>query len=144
MRKFVMSASAVRRSAVVIGAALAVLLSPGHPGDAATHAARAASAETAVASATEIVVLEAPGCIYCPIFRRDVLPAYQASARARTAPLRFLDLNDEAADKLPLVGPVTVVPTVVILREHREVARIPGYIGPDNFFHTVDSVLGVP
>jgi thioredoxin-related protein len=44
----------------------------------------------------ELVVMEAPGCIYCTIFRRDVLPAYQSSERARDVPIRFLDINDEA------------------------------------------------
>ena len=131
---------ALRRLATVVLVALAALLPTPEHGDAATRADAMLSAGPPV----EIVVLEAPGCIYCPIFRRDVLPAYQASARARTAPLRFVDLNDEAADRLPLDGPVTIVPTVIILREHREVGRIPGYVGPDNFFHTVDSVLGAP
>lgn len=128
-----------RRSSLIAAVALLAGLLPGMGRTgAATNVAAAVSGDAAV----EIIVLEAPGCIYCPIFRRDVLPAYQSSSRARTAPLRFLDLNDEAADKLPLEGPVTIVPTVIILKEHREVGRIPGYIGPDNFFHTVDSVLG--
>lgn len=130
--------TATRRAldtAIVGLAAIACLTLPGDGGQAATHDADAMAADV------EIVVVEAPGCIYCPIFRRDVLPSYQASPRAKAAPLRFLDINDEAADKLPLNGPVTIVPTVIILKEHREIGRIPGYIGPDNFFHTVDSVL---
>lgn len=129
----------MRRVVFAATLALSAGIAPaGHHAGAATNVAAEVSSDPAV----EIIVIEAPGCIYCPIFRRDVLPSYQASPRAKAAPLRFLDVNDEAADRLPLSGPVTVVPTVLILREHREIGRIPGYVGPANFFHTVDSVLG--
>lgn len=135
-----MRITAVRRSLAAMVALAAMACASG--GFDASEAATSIAAEAPATSDDEIVVLEAPGCIYCPIFRRDVLPSYQASARARTTPLRFLDLNDKAADALALDGPVTIVPTVVILRQHREIARIPGYVGPVNFFHIVDSVLG--
>lgn len=107
----------------------------------------AAAAPTPAGAATdasriEIVVLEAPGCIYCDIFRSDVKPAYEASPTARTAPLRFIDLNDEAADKLDLTGgPVDIVPTFVVMKDHKEVARIPGYVGRENFFRTLNTLL---
>jgi hypothetical protein len=92
-------------------------------------------------SGLELVVLEVPGCIYCPVFRRDVLPRYDAFARGRELPIRFLDLNDAAADRLELEGPVDIAPTAVLLKDNREVGRIPGYLGPDNFFHAVDHLL---
>lgn len=92
-------------------------------------------------SGLELVVLEVPGCIYCPVFRRDVLPRYEVSPRATEVPIRFLDLNDEAADRLDLDGPVDVAPTVVLLKRNREIGRIPGYIGPENFFHAVGYLL---
>jgi hypothetical protein len=92
-------------------------------------------------SGLELVVLEVPGCIYCPVFRRDVLPRYDAFARGRELPIRFLDLNDAAADRLELDGPVGIAPTVVLLKDNREVGRIPGYLGPDNFFHAVGHLL---
>jgi hypothetical protein len=89
----------------------------------------------------ELIVLEAPGCLYCSIFRRDVLPSYTASPRAQTMPMRFLDLNDEAADKLNLTEPVNIVPTVVLMYDHKEIGRIPGYVGPENFFHSINFML---
>ena len=92
-------------------------------------------------SGLELVVLEVPGCLYCPVFRRDVLPRYDAFARGRELPIRFLDLNDKAADRLALDGPVDIAPTVVLLKDNREVGRIPGYLGPDNFFHAVGHLL---
>lgn len=91
--------------------------------------------------AMELVVLEAPGCIYCGLFRRDVLPSYQASGRAKEMPIRFVDINDAAADALGLDSPVDIVPTFVVLKNNHEVGRIPGYTGPEFFFHTINHLL---
>jgi hypothetical protein len=89
----------------------------------------------------EVIVIEAEGCRYCEVFRRDVWPAYVTSPRAHDAPMRFLDINDEAAEHLRLAGPVTLVPTVVVVRDGAEVGRIAGYVGPENFFITVKSLI---
>jgi thioredoxin-related protein len=91
--------------------------------------------------ALELVVMEAPGCTYCGLFRRDVLPSYQASERAKEMPIRFVDINDATADALGLDAPVDVVPTFVVLKNNREVGRIPGYTGPEFFFHTINHLL---
>lgn len=88
-----------------------------------------------------LVVMEAPGCDYCEIFRRDVLPAYEASERAKDMPVRFVDINDAAADALGLEGPVDVVPTFVVLKDNKEIGRIPGYTGPEYFFHHINYLL---
>ncbi|MGE0055477.1 MAG: thioredoxin fold domain-containing protein [Hyphomicrobium sp.] len=89
----------------------------------------------------ELVVMEAPGCIYCTLFRRDVLPAYESSPKAKELPIRFVDINDEAADALGIDYPVDIVPTFVVLKNNKEVGRIPGYTGPEFFFHTINYLL---
>ncbi|MEQ1717663.1 MAG: thioredoxin fold domain-containing protein [Hyphomicrobium sp.] len=89
----------------------------------------------------ELVVMEAPGCTYCTLFRRDVLPSYEASPRAKDMPIRFVDVNDEAAEALGLETPVDIVPTFLVLKNHKEVGRIPGYTGPEYFFHTINYLL---
>lgn len=96
---------------------------------------------TRVDTTLQLVILEAPGCSYCNLFRRYVLPAYSASPRAREVPLRFVDLNDEAFAQLGLSDPVDLVPTAVLLHNNREVGRIPGYLGPENFFHAINHLL---
>lgn len=93
-------------------------------------------------SSYELIVLEVPGCIYCRVFRRDVVPAYEISTRAREVPMRFVDLNDIDEEKLGLTSPVDVVPTVVLMHEGREVGRIAGYLGPESFFHSVSHLMG--
>lgn len=89
----------------------------------------------------QIVVLEAPGCTYCNLFRRYVVPAYSASPRAREVPIKFIDLNEPAYDQLGLDAPVDLVPTAVLMRNNKEVGRIPGYVGPENFFHAINHLL---
>lgn len=92
-------------------------------------------------SAFELVVVEAEGCIYCRLFRRDVLPAYEASSQAKDLPVRFVDINDIQADHLNFKSEVDVVPTFVVVKSHDEVGRIAGYIGPENFFHSISYLL---
>jgi Thioredoxin-like domain len=92
-------------------------------------------------SGVELVVVEAPGCIYCHLFHRDVVPVYERSPRAQTVPMRFIDLNEAAFAALALDRPIESVPTVLVLRGRQEIGRIPGYIGPSNFFQTIDRLL---
>lgn len=103
----------------------------------------ALSLETGSVATTEfeLVVIEAPGCIYCHLFRRDVAPAYAASQRARSVPMRFADINDLDNEDLALTGPIDNVPTVLVLKGHSEIGRVPGYIGPENFFHSINRLL---
>jgi hypothetical protein len=89
----------------------------------------------------ELIAFEVPGCIYCNVFRRDVLPSYALSAAGRAAPIRFLDLNDEASNRLSLNEPVRIVPTVVVMKDGAEVGRIVGYLGPQNFYRMLDGLL---
>jgi thioredoxin-related protein len=95
----------------------------------------------ATAETMELVVMEAPGCVYCTLFRRDVLPSYTASQQAKDLPIRFVDLNDEAANALGLDGPIDVVPTFVVMKNNHEVGRIPGYMGPEFFFHSINHII---
>jgi|CXWK01.1.fsa_nt_gi thioredoxin-related protein len=90
----------------------------------------------------ELVVMEADGCTYCSLFRRDVLPSYKNSERAKDVPIRFVDVNDVPASKIELETPIDIVPTFVVLKGNKEVGRIPGYTGPENFFHTINYIIG--
>lgn len=91
----------------------------------------------------ELIAFEAPGCAYCPVFRRDVAPTYGNTRAGRAAPLRFVDLNDRAVDTYRLSSPITVVPTLVLVRDGVEIGRIAGYVGPDNLHHILGGMLPV-
>lgn len=95
----------------------------------------------AATTGMELIAFEAPGCAYCPILRRDIAPTYAASRAGKAAPLRFVDLNDKAADRFQLSSPITVVPTLVLMRDGVEIGRIAGYVGPANIHHILNTML---
>lgn len=98
-------------------------------------------AEIPPAGSAELVVMEAEGCTYCTIFRRDVLPSYEMSEHAKSMPVRFVDINDVEKSGIVLDGPISMVPTFVVIKNHREIGRIPGYLGRENFFHAISYLL---
>lgn len=89
----------------------------------------------------ELIVFEVKNCIYCALFRRDVLPKYQRSMRARSVPIRFIDARHAAALNFQLAEPLKTVPTFVLMRRGREAGRVAGYTGPEPFFHFVRQMV---
>lgn len=92
-------------------------------------------------SRLEILVVEIDNCIYCGLFRRDVAPTYRGSSRAKTVPMRFIDINAPDVDRLALTAPIDSVPTVLVVENGRELGRIAGYVGPEIFFHSLSRLL---
>lgn len=107
----------------------------------ATRAALDFTSPAEAPSDLEIVVVEAPGCIYCHLFRRDVWATYESSRRAKSVPMRFVDVNSDDLHQLQLTGPIESVPTAVLVQRQKEVGRVPGYVGPENFLHSIDRLL---
>ena len=89
----------------------------------------------------QLVVMESSDCTYCTIFRRDVLPSYEASEQAKDMPVRFVDVNDINKTQIELQSPIDNLPTFVIVKDNNEIGRIPGYIGPEDFFHSISYLL---
>ncbi len=109
---------------------------------AGTHVRAALDAGAPAAnSGLEFLVLEVKDCHVCELVRTHILPQYERSATSRDTPMRFVDLNAIDEAKLGLTGPVTTVPTIVLMREGQEVARLTGYTGPQIFFQAVPEML---
>ncbi len=89
----------------------------------------------------ELIVIEADGCIYCGLFRRDVLPSYAVSDQGKQMPVRFVDVNDTDKARLDLKTSVDIVPTFIVVKSRQEVGRISGYMGPEDFFHSISYLL---
>ena len=105
------------------------------------HAALDLDPAIAEGSDMELLVVETDDCVYCVLFRRDVVPAYESSERAKSVPMRFVDINAVDHEGLALQGPIDSVPTVLLVKSKQEAGRIPGYVGPENFFHSVNYLL---
>lgn len=117
-------------AAVGAGAALGGLTAP----DASQEPTR----DTA---SRELIVFETADCMYCRLFRRDVLPDLQTSRRADQVPIRFVDINDATPLEPALQSPLTIVPTTVLLVNGREISRITGYTGRPLFNQMVSHML---
>lgn len=90
-----------------------------------------------------LLVLEVTPCSACDLVRKHIEPVYARSPLSRDIPLRYLDLNMVDEANLGLSSPITVVPTIVLMRDGQEISRIVGYPGPTTFFHAVDYMLGL-
>lgn len=134
-----------RLSLMLLTTALAPLIDGMGAGAKAAREADLATEAPFAATVTEenlqLVVLEVANCVYCSLFRRYIVPAYATSPKAHSLPMKFIDMNDKAYDELGLDGPVDTVPTTVLLHNNREIGRIPGYLGPENFFHAVNHLM---
>lgn len=109
----------------------AVLAAPAYEADAAARAA----------DGVELIAFEAPGCRYCPVFRRDVASSFAVSRAGKAAALRFVDVNDAAAESLRLAGPITTLPTLVVVRDGVEIGRIAGYFGRESTHRLLQTLL---
>jgi hypothetical protein len=104
-------------------------------------AARDPAPKAAIAT-IEIVIYEDPASPYCQMFRRDVVPNYTASTRARRVPLRFIDITSMPSDTPGLARPIEIVPTAVVMQEGSEVGRVVGFWGSDEFARLIGQWVG--
>lgn len=104
--------------------------------------ATAGDAPGASGAQLTLLVFETEDCRYCKLFRRDVLPAWEQSPRAKAVALRFVDPTKADMSGLKLTGPIDVVPTVVLVRGGVEQDRLAGYTGRQIFFQAVAVMLG--
>lgn len=84
--------------------------------------------------ASELLMFERDGCVWCQRWDREIGPVYDKTAEARVLPLRRINTGDHAAGGITLASPVRFTPTFVVVDNGREVGRITGYINDDAFW----------
>lgn len=127
----------LRRSAILFGVATLLLAGAAVHGRAALESTLPAANDTGL----RLMVIEVQGCFTCDLVHRHIAPAYARTPQAREAPLGYVDLNTVEEDALGLSSPVTIVPTIVLMQDGREVSRLAGYMGPDIFLQAVEHML---
>ncbi len=127
----------MRRLPVLIAAALVAVL----PIDAARARSDLGKPAAAI-SPYELIVFEVDGCTYCQDFRLQIVPLYTSSPLGREAPMRFVNVSRSDETKMGISTAITIAPTVVLMRDGREVDRIVGYPGPLNFMKMVNYMMG--
>jgi hypothetical protein len=84
--------------------------------------------------AAELVMFERAGCAYCEQFEREIGPIYPKSDEGKTAPLRRVDIHAPIPPDLGAVTVERITPVFVLVDHGREIGRIRGYPGEDNFW----------
>ena len=97
--------------------------------------------ETMPTASAELLVFEIAKCGHCVRFREQFGPRYARSKANLAAPMRFIDIAQQDPDAFPLSSLITVLPTLVLMRDGREVDRLEGYPLPDLVFGMVKRAL---
>jgi hypothetical protein len=93
----------------------------------------------AQARAAELVMFEEAGCVWCQTFDREIAPVYPKTEEGRRAPLRRVTLGAPLPADLEFIQTERLTPLFVLVDKGREIGRIRGYPGEDNFW----GLLGV-
>jgi thioredoxin-related protein len=92
--------------------------------------------------ASELVMFEDPGCVWCRRWHAEIGPSYPNTAEGRRAPLRRVHIRDQELAGVTLSARVTGTPTFVVADDNgAEVGRIAGYPGPDFFYPMLAEIL---
>jgi hypothetical protein len=91
------------------------------------------------AYAAELVMFEQAGCTWCATFDREIAPIYPKTAEGQRAPLRRVDIDHPLPQDLAFIDMERLAPLFVLVENGREIGRIRGYPGEDNFW----GLLGV-
>ncbi|UZE52087.1 thioredoxin fold domain-containing protein [Rhodopseudomonas sp. P2A-2r] len=84
--------------------------------------------------ASELLMFERDGCVYCQRWNRDVGPIFDKTDEAKLLPLRRIDIDKQSTAGVTLASAVRFTPTFVVVDEGREIGRITGYINDDAFW----------
>lgn len=93
------------------------------------------------AQAAELVMFETLGCPWCMAWDAEVGIIYHKTAEGRTAPLRRLDIGDPRPPDLAALPDIIYTPTFVLMDGGRDVGRILGYLGEDQFWGLLGELL---
>jgi hypothetical protein len=95
-----------------------------------------------VARAAELVMFSRAGCPYCAQFDREIAPIYEKTDEGKAAPLRRVDINAPVPTDLGSVTVERITPVFVLVDSGREIGRIRGYPGEDNFWGLLAGLIG--
>jgi hypothetical protein len=95
----------------------------------------------ASARGSELLMFERPDCVWCQRWDADIAPAYPRTTEGSLAPVRRIDIRDQAIAGVLLERPITVTPTFVLAYDGREIGRILGYPGNEIFYGLLGELL---
>ena len=94
-----------------------------------------------LAHAAELIMFEQTGCAWCDTFDREIAPIYPKTAEAQRAPLRRVNIDQPIPRDLDFIAVERLAPLFVLVDKGREIGRIRGYPGADNFWGLLGALI---
>ncbi|MGL4728326.1 MAG: thioredoxin family protein [Bosea sp. (in: a-proteobacteria)] len=95
--------------------------------------------------AAELLMFERQSCAWCIRWEREIAPVYGQTTEGRAAPLRRINVDNGAPSHAEvgstLKATVIYTPTFVLVENGREIGRITGYGGPEQFWGLLGKML---
>jgi len=91
--------------------------------------------------AAELIMFERAGCPWCEAFDREIGPIYGKTEEGRRAPLRRVDIEENLPADLAFLDVERLTPLFILVDQGREIGRIRGYPGEDNFWGLLDALM---
>lgn len=91
--------------------------------------------------AAELVMFEQAGCAWCESFNREIAPVYGKTDEGRRAPLRRIDIANPVPKEFSFIDVEKLTPLFVLVDNGREIGRIRGYPGEDNFWGLLGALI---
>ena len=73
-------------------------------------------------------------CDHCAVFETDYLPEYKAHELSKIAPLVMINMDEQGTGPYHLKTPISHVPTAIIMKNGKEVARLNGLVDRSFFY----------
>ena len=93
------------------------------------------------ARAAELVMFEEAGCPWCAVFDREIAPVYAKTDEGKRAPLRRLEISKVLPPELSFIKIERLTPLFVLVDKGREIGRIRGYPGEENFWGLLGALI---
>jgi len=94
-----------------------------------------------VARSAELVMFEQPGCVWCDTFDREIGPIYPKTAEGQRVPLRRVNIDNPLPNDLGFLVVERLAPLFILVDKGREIGRIRGYPGEDNFWGLLGALI---
>jgi len=91
--------------------------------------------------AADLVMVEAPGCVYCIEWKKTIGPIYPKTQAGQFAPLITVDKSEPAPFAGGYTTPIVFTPTFILVDDNQEIGRIQGYPGEDFFWALLEQML---
>lgn len=96
---------------------------------------------TSSVSAAELLMFREDGCSWCEKWDAEIRSIYPKTVEGKRAPLRDVDIHEPVAEFISDKGLVHFTPTFVLVDRGREIGRITGYPGEDNFWWLLEDLI---